>query len=140
MTEPADVPLEIVERLRSACGGLPEIYEEEAWTGLRWRVRQRTVAHVRIVRRGQLGQSPAYAIVGDVDGPLCVMTFRSPSPEFEVLTSTGYPFYRPDWGTDVVGMVLGDDTDWAEVTELLIESYCLLAPKRLAALVDRPAG
>jgi hypothetical protein len=39
-----------------------------------------------------------------------------------------------------VGMVLDDDTDWAEVAELLIESYCLLAPKRLAVRVDRPTG
>ena len=29
-------------------------------------------------------------------------------------------------------MVLGDGVDWDEVGELLNESYCLLAPKRLA--------
>ena len=29
-------------------------------------------------------------------------------------------------------------TDWAEVAELLTESYCVLAPKKLVALVDRP--
>jgi hypothetical protein len=138
MAEPEDVPMWIVERLRAACGSLPEIYEEPAWVGLRWRIRQRTVAHVRIVHRDQIGQSPAYALVPGADGPLCVMTFRSPSPEFEVLISSGYPFYRAGWGEDVVGMVLGDDTDWGEVAELLTESYCRLAPKRLAARVDRP--
>jgi hypothetical protein len=35
-------------------------------------------------------------------------------------------------------MVLTDDTDWDEVAELMIESYCVLAPKKLIALVDRP--
>jgi hypothetical protein len=34
-------------------------------------------------------------------------------------------------------MVL-DDPDWSEVTELVTESFCLMAPKKLAALVDRP--
>jgi hypothetical protein len=36
--------------------------------------------------------------------------------------------------------VLDDDVDWDEVAELLTESYCLLAPKKLVALVDRPTG
>ena len=35
-------------------------------------------------------------------------------------------------------MVLEADTDWDEVRELLIESYCLLAPRKLIALIDRP--
>jgi len=29
-------------------------------------------------------------------------------------------------------------TDWDEVAELMTESYCVLAPKKLVALVDRP--
>jgi hypothetical protein len=37
-----------------------------------------------------------------------------------------------------MGMVVGDDVDWGEVAELLIESYCIMAPKKLAQLVDRP--
>jgi hypothetical protein len=35
-------------------------------------------------------------------------------------------------------MVLGDHTDWDEVAELMAESYCLMAPKKLARLVERP--
>jgi hypothetical protein len=30
-------------------------------------------------------------------------------------------------------MVLDDDTDWEEVRELVTESYCVLAPKKLVA-------
>jgi hypothetical protein len=40
-------------------------------------------------------------------------------------------------------MLLGpgvDDVDWDEVEELVTESYCLLAPAKLAARVDRPEG
>jgi hypothetical protein len=140
MPEQPDVPLEYVDRLRAACRELPEAYEEEAWVGVRWRIRQRTIAHLRPVRRGQPGHEVVYALAPDADGPLYVMTFRSPSPEYEVLANAGPPFYTPDWGDDVVGMVLDADTDWDEVAELLTESYCLLAPKSLAARVDRPGG
>jgi hypothetical protein len=31
-----------------------------------------------------------------------------------------------------------DDVDWHEVAELVTESYCILAPNKLAALVERP--
>jgi hypothetical protein len=37
-------------------------------------------------------------------------------------------------------MVLDDHTDWEEVAELMTESYCVLAPKKLVALVDRPGS
>ena len=33
---------------------------------------------------------------------------------------------------------MDDGVDWAEVRELLTDSYCLLAPRRLVAAVDRP--
>ena len=41
------------------------------------------------------------------------------------------------WWYDIVGMVLDAGVDWDEVAELLTESYCVLAPKKLVALVDR---
>jgi hypothetical protein len=52
----------------------------------------------------------------------------------------GHPFFRPGWGTNVMGMVLDEATSWDEVAELLTESYCIMAPKKLVALVDRPPG
>ena len=36
-------------------------------------------------------------------------------------------------------MVIEPDADWTEIAELLTESYCLLAPKKLVALVARPS-
>lgn len=126
MTESADVPEAIVGRLQAVCRTLPECYDEPAWNGVRWRIRKRTFAHVLTV------DSPR--------GPVTVMTFRSSGDELDVLRAAGHPFFRPGWGDDTVGMVLDDRTDWDEVAELVTESYCILAPKKLAALVDRPPG
>lgn len=132
-----EVPLEIVGRLRSVCLGLPEAYEEPAWVGTRWRVRKRTFAHVLTVDEGH---PAAYARAADATGPICVITFRSPAEEFDALTNVGYPYFRARWGRDVAGMVLEEDVDWDEIAELLTESYCVLAPKKLIGLVDRPPG
>jgi hypothetical protein len=132
MTGPGDVPPEILEPIRQVCLGLPEAYEEPAWVGVRWRIRKKTFAHVRIVEPDHEAAS-ARAIAGDE--PMCVITFRSPGDEIHALVASGPPFYRAGWGTDVVGMVLDDHADWDEVAELLTDSYCVLAPKKLAALL-----
>lgn len=124
MPEYADVPDDVLGHLRAVCGAFPDACEEPAWTGKRWRIRNRTFAHV--------------LTIDGVDGPATVMTFRSSGVELDVLRRSGHPFFRPGHGRENVGMVLGGDTDWTEVAELLTESYCLQAPKKLAALVDRP--
>lgn len=137
MPDYAEVAPEIVERLRSVCRGLPETYEEQAWVGTRWRIRKRTFAHVLAI---DSKWPAAYARAIEPDGPVTVLTMRSSIPELDALTSSGPPFYRPDWGDNVLGMVLGEDVDWDEVAELLTESYLIQAPRKLAALVVRPAG
>lgn len=35
-------------------------------------------------------------------------------------------------------MSIDDHTDWGDVRELITESYCVMAPKQLVALVERP--
>jgi hypothetical protein len=80
----------------------------------------------------------AYARAAATDQPVCVLTFRAPGDEIGGLVASGHPFFKPGWGADVVGMVLDDGVDWDEVAELLTDSYRVLAPKRLATLVDRP--
>jgi len=52
------------------------------------------------------------------------------------LLSTGHPFFAPRAGPDRIGALLTDDTDWEEIRELVTESYRLLAPKKLSALLD----
>ena len=135
MTAHADVQAEIVAELRSGCLALPEAYEESAWVGTRWRVRTHTFAHVLTVDRGW---PPAYARAAETDGPVTVLTFEASGPELAALSAAGHPFFKPRWRQTVVGLVLDADTDWSEVAELVTESYCALAPKKLVALVDRP--
>jgi hypothetical protein len=120
----ADVPDSMLAELRAVCLGLPATTEQQAYAGRRWVVRKRTFAHV--------------LCVDDERGPKVVMTFRSSGAELAALWAAGHPFFRPGWGTNVVGMVFDDDTDWGEVAELVTDSYCILAPKKLAALVERP--
>ncbi len=125
MTEYADVPPTVVAELRSVCLGLPDAFEEQAWAGTRWRIRKRTFAHV--------------LTVDSATGPVTVLPFRSSGEELDALLNAGHPFFRPGWGTNVVGTVLDGGVDWGEVAELITESYCILAPKKLVALIDRPA-
>jgi hypothetical protein len=122
----ADVPATVVAELRSVCLGLPESVEKQAWAGTQWRVRNRMYAHV--------------LTVDFVDGPVTVMTFRSSGPELDALRSAGHPYFRPAWGANLVGMELDAGVNWDEVTELVIESYCVLAPRKLVEQIDRPGN
>jgi YjbR protein len=133
--EDLEVPDAVLDRLRPVCLGLPETYEEQAWVGTRWRIRKKTFAHVLRVAPGQ---PPVHAREASARGPANVLIFRSHGEELAVLTDSGFPFYRPQWGVNVVGMVLAEPVDWAEVAELLTESYCVQAPKKLVAQVQRP--
>lgn len=131
----AEVPDEVVARVRAVCLGLPEAYEEPAWVGTRWCVRKKNFAHLVEIAGGK----PAgYARAAGTDGPVVVLTFRAPVEEAAALGEMGPPFFKPVWWDDIAGIVIDDRTDWAEVAELVTESYCRLAPKKLAALVDRP--
>ncbi|MPZ79170.1 MAG: MmcQ/YjbR family DNA-binding protein [Actinophytocola sp.] len=134
MAQP-EVPPEILGPLRAVCLALPDVYEETAWVGKRWCVRRRTFVHVLQVDREW---PPAYAKAAGTTGPVFVLTFRSSGQELETLRVMGPPFFKPGWGDNVVGMMLTGRVDWAEVGELVTESYCVLAPKKLVALVPRP--
>jgi hypothetical protein len=105
--------------------------------GTRWRVRSRTFAHGLTF---DAGWPPAYARAAATDGPVTVLTFRSSGPDLDALSVAGHPFFRPVWAPNIVGMLLGAAVDWDEMAELLTDSYCVLAPKKLAALVRRPPG
>ena len=127
-----DVPADILAELRRICGALPEAYEEPAWVGRRWRIRKKTFAHVLLV---DAGWPPAYARAAGIDGPACVLTFSSGGAELEALRNAGAPFFKPRWRLDIVGMVLATPVDWDEIAELLADSYCRLAPQKLAERV-----
>lgn len=126
-----------VARVGEICLALPEAHEEDAWRGVRWRIRQRTFAHLAHV---DPDDGSVFSRAAPVPHGVDVITFRSSGEELEALVRGGYPFYKPAWSPQVVALALEPDADWGEVAELLTESYLLLAPRKLARLVDRPPG
>jgi hypothetical protein len=98
---------DVVARIASTALALPDAYEQDAWTGVRWRVRNKTFAHVMVA---QEGYTSAYRDVTGVTEPTTVLTFRSSGDELLALANAGPPFYQPPWSPTVVGMVLDDDT------------------------------
>ena len=124
----------VVSRVGAVALALPDALEEDAWVGTRWRIRTKTFAHVVPIEDGRPG---AYATAAGTGGPAVVLTFRASGDELAALTAAGPPFFKPIWFRDIVGLTVTDDVDWDEVAELVTESYCLLAPKKLAAQVGR---
>lgn len=116
-----DVPPALLERLRPVLAAFPECVEEDAWTGVRWRVGGRTVAHVFG------GEDQLFRVI-----------FRAEADEVMAFRHLGEPYFVV--GGNAVGLVLDDATDIEELAELLTDSYCLQAPERLAAQVQRPGG
>jgi hypothetical protein len=124
---------DVVARLAATALALPEAYEEDAWTGVRWRIRTTTFAHVMVAQPGY--ESSLRDITGIVE-PTTVLTFRATGDELLALTNADLPFYKPPWSPAIVGLVLDDDTDWAEVADLVTESYRGSAPHKLVRLLD----
>lgn len=135
MGDYGDAPEPVVARLRAICLALPEAHEEQAWAGTRWRVRTKTFAHVMTV---EPEAEAAYTRSFSADESTTVVTFRAEGDDLDALRHAEPPFFYAGWGRDAIGLVLDDATDWDEVAELLTDSYCVLAPAKLVALVDRP--
>jgi hypothetical protein len=95
--------MDVVAELRSVALGLPEAYEEQAWVGTRWRIRDRTFAHALVI---ESGWPPAYADAAGTSGPCWVLMFRSSGLELVALRSAGGAFFAPPWRADEMGMVL----------------------------------
>ena len=117
------VPQEWIDRLSAILEEFPQVKEHDAWVGLAWKVRGATIAHVFG------GEDQRFRI-----------TFRADPDEVVAFQHMGEPYFKADWGSNVVGLVLDDDTDWGEVAELLTDSYCIQAPSSLAEQVARPSA
>ncbi len=130
MSAPVEIPADIVERIRTICLALPEVtvrVDESLTTA-------RSTAHSFDIRRRSFCLLVAW--VDPAGQPVPLLVLRADPGEREVLLAIGHPFFPSRAGRDRIGMVLTDDTDWAEIRELVIESYRILAPKKLVALLD----
>jgi hypothetical protein len=129
---PDDPLVDLIERLRPLCLAPPEAYEELAWVGVRWAVRKRTFAHVLTIEEGR---PASYAAAARTEGPCPVLTLRASATDVAAYANLGDPYFTADWGNGVVGLKLDGELDWDEVSEMVTESYCVMAPKRLGAAV-----
>jgi hypothetical protein len=75
------------------------------------------------------------------DGRRALCCKAAPGEQEALVASDPERFYRPAYlgarGWVAVSLDL-DEVDWEEVAELVLDAYRLTAPRRLAALLDRP--
>jgi hypothetical protein len=130
MSAPVEVPEVIVERIRTLCLALPEVTVRVDEP----RIRTRSTAYSFDIRRRSFCLLVAWE--DSVGQPVLVLVLRIGPGEREALLAIGHPFFASQAGRDRIVVVLTEDTDWQEIRELVTESYRILAPKKLTALLD----
>jgi len=131
MRAQVEVPEDIVERVRTLCLALPEVtvrvdysLTRERSTAQSFEIRRRSFC-LLVAREGSTGR------------PVPLLLLRANPDEREGLLSVGHPFFAPRQArVDRIGVLLTDNTDWEEIHELMTESYRVLAPKKLTALLE----
>jgi predicted DNA-binding protein (MmcQ/YjbR family) len=108
------------DRLRKICLALPEAEEKEAWGDPTFRVRDRIFA---MEKRG--------------DARVSIWCKAPPGSQMVLVGADPKLFFVPPYvgSKGWVGMRIDRNPDWDEVATLVRRSYCLVAPRRLAALV-----
>lgn len=118
---PLTIDPERLERIRQICLALPEAVEKEAWGDPSWRVRDRIFA----MQKGNYEGGRPSLWLKAADGAQAVLVASDPERFFV----PGYVGHK-GW----IGLYLdGGSMDWDELSDLIEESYRLIAPKRLAA-------
>jgi predicted DNA-binding protein (MmcQ/YjbR family) len=112
----------VAARIREICLGLPEAQERPfgGHTAPAFRVRDKLF------------------VMTSEDGS--AMTFKAaPGTQEALVTADPDRFFVPKYvgSKGWVGARLDVDQNWEEIAELIEESYRLIAPKRLTALLDR---
>ncbi len=109
-----------LDRFRKLCLALPEAEEQETWGHPTFRVREKIFA----------SSADSAATVGFKADPEELEALLG-DDRFERAAYVG----RFGWVT----MTLSGRVDWTEIDELVRTSYQLIAPKKLARLVEPPA-
>lgn len=126
---PLELPEGLLERVRALCLALPEVTvrTDESL------VPQRSTAYSFDIRRRSF-----CLLMARLDGrgrTAALLVLRARRHERAALLAAGYPFRGSRAGPDRITVALDDGTDWAEIGELVTESYRILAPKKLTALL-----
>jgi predicted DNA-binding protein (MmcQ/YjbR family) len=118
-------PARPLTRLRKLCLALPEAHEVEAWGEPTFRVRNKLFA--------------MFAAAGNHhgDGRPAVWCKAGPGNQQLMVAAAPKRFFVPPYvgPSGWVGVFLDGPVDWAELADLLTDSYRLVAPRKLAALL-----
>ncbi len=126
----ADIKAEWLAQARAIALALPETTENETWEHPTFRVRDKIFSGIGV-------GDGATDFRADGVTALTTMTMKAAPGEQESLLASGHPFFRPKYvgHRGWIGVIIDDDTDWSEIAELVTDSYCAIAPKKLARLV-----
>jgi hypothetical protein len=127
---PVEVPQDILERVRALCLALPEVTVRVDDS----RIRARSTAHSFDIRRRSF--CLLVAVEDRAGKPVPRLVLCADPADRKAYASIGHPFFASRAGRDRIGVLLTNDTDWEEIRELVTESYRILAPKKLAVLLD----
>ncbi len=115
-----------LDQLRRISLSLPEAHEVEAWGEPTFRVRNKMFA--------------TYAAPNNHHGAGRTATWcKAPRGQQELLVASDpHRYFVPPYvgPSGWVGIWIDDLEDWGELEEIITESYCLIAPKKLQALVS----
>ncbi len=124
------MPTSPLNRLRKLCLALPEAHEVEAWGEPTFRVRNKIFAMFASASNHHgRGRHATWVKAGP--GDQAAMVAAAPDCFFVP------PYVGPSgW----IGIWLDGVLDWDDVAEFLRDSYRLVAPRKLSALLDPAAG
>jgi hypothetical protein len=130
MSAPLEIPEDIIERVSALCLALPEASV---------RVEASHNTERRIVRTFFIRRSAFCWLVAAqsrTGKPVTQLVLYADPEERQALLSIGRPYFASRIPRDGIVVVLTDATDWEEIRELMTESYRMIAPKKLSALLD----
>jgi hypothetical protein len=115
------MPEQPIDRLRAICLALPEAVEKEAWGDPTFRVRDKIFA---MEKRG--------------DGRISLWCKAPAGSQMVLVGADPERFFVPPYvgHKGWVGVRLDHEPGWDEVAAIVRRSYRLIAPKRLAALIE----
>ena len=114
-------PPNSIARLRAICLELPEATEKEAWGDPTFRVRDKI-----------------FAMHKSGDGRSSVWCKAGPGAQDVLVGGDPVRFFVPPYlgHKGWIGIRLDEDVDWEMVSELIADSFVLIAPKRIARQFD----
>ena len=118
---------EALERVRRICLALPEAFEQEAWGTATFRVRKRMFG--------------MYAENHHADGKVALWLPAPLGTQRYLVENEPEKYFVPPYvGVKGWAGVLIDRCSDEEIRPLVVQAYCIVAPRKLAALADPDPG